>query len=59
MVVVASVSHHDERRWSGRLDQLGAALMEIGVDQPVLVGIGKVFAAVQQRQAAAPVERVA
>lgn len=59
VVVVASVSRDDERRWSGRLDQLGAALMEIGVDQPVLVGIGKVFAAVQQRQAAAPVERVA
>lgn len=59
VVVVTSVSRSDERRWSGRLDQLGAALIETGVDQPVLVGIGRVFAAVQQRQAAAPVERVA
>lgn len=59
VVVVAGVSRPDETRWSGQLDQLGAALMEIGVDQPVLVGIGKVFAAVRQRQAAAPVERVA
>lgn len=59
VVVVTSVSRDDERRWSGRLDQLGAALIEIGAEQPVLVGIGKVFAAVQQRQMAAPVERVA
>lgn len=59
VVVVAGVSRSDERRWSGRLDQLGAALIEIGVDQPVLVGIGRVFAAVRQQALPLPAERVA
>jgi len=59
VVVVSAVSRSDERRWSGQLDQLGAALIEIGVDQPVLVGIGRVFAAVRQQALPLPAERVA
>ena len=59
VVVVTAVSRPEERRWSGSLAQLGAALLETGTDQPVLVGIGRVFAALPQAVAAAPIERVA
>lgn len=59
VVVVSAVSRPDERRWSGRLDALGAALAEIGTEQPVLVGIGKVFAAVQRQAMVDRIERVA
>ncbi|MEK9969088.1 MAG: siroheme synthase CysG [Ferrovibrio sp.] len=44
VAVVTAVSRRDETRWTGQLSDLGAALLQIGVDQPVLVGIGQVFA---------------
>jgi uroporphyrin-III C-methyltransferase/precorrin-2 dehydrogenase/sirohydrochlorin ferrochelatase len=59
VVVVSAVSRPEERRWSGSLTQLGTALLEIGTDQPVLVGIGRVFAAVRQAETVQPVGRVA
>lgn len=57
VVAISAVSRHDETRWTGTLAELGDALPRIGVEQPVLVGIGRVFAAA--RVAAGSLEKVA
>jgi uroporphyrin-III C-methyltransferase/precorrin-2 dehydrogenase/sirohydrochlorin ferrochelatase len=57
VAVVGAVSRRDETRWTGQLSELGDALLQIGVEQPVLVGIGQVFAAA--RVAAGSLEKVA
>ncbi|WP_416066843.1 siroheme synthase CysG [Rhizobium sp. ZK1] len=44
VVIVSSVANTDERRWAGSLDGLSSAMAEIGLDRPVLIGVGKVFA---------------
>ncbi|MDH6266172.1 uroporphyrin-III C-methyltransferase/precorrin-2 dehydrogenase/sirohydrochlorin ferrochelatase [Rhizobium sp. SG_E_25_P2] len=46
VVVMSSVSRTTERRWAGALASLPDAMRAIGVDQPVLIGVGEVFAAV-------------
>jgi len=46
VVVASAVSRPAEKRWMGRLDGLYEAMIEIGTDQPVLIGVGRVFAAV-------------
>ena len=43
-VIVSSVSRPQERRWIGSLAELGMGIAEIGYDDPVLIGIGQVFA---------------
>ncbi|MGR6466609.1 siroheme synthase CysG [Rhizobium sp. PAMB 3182] len=43
VVIMSSVSRSNERRWTGTLGGLGAAMQEIGVDEPVLIGVGRVF----------------
>jgi len=43
--VIAAISRAGERRWTGRLDRLADGLAEVGIDGPVLIGIGAVFAA--------------
>lgn len=45
VVIVSSVANTDERRWVGSLDGLSSAMAEIGLDRPVLIGVGEVFAA--------------
>lgn len=57
VAVVSAVSRRDETRWTGQLAELGEALTRIGVEQPVLVGIGQVFAAA--RVVAGSLEKVA
>nr|CAD6595963.1 uroporphyrinogen-III C-methyltransferase [Rhizobium sp. Khangiran2] len=42
-VIVSSVARPQERRWIGKLIELGAGISEIGYDEPVLIGIGDVF----------------
>jgi uroporphyrin-III C-methyltransferase/precorrin-2 dehydrogenase/sirohydrochlorin ferrochelatase len=59
VAVVTAVSRRDETRWSGPLSDLGAALQRIGVDQPVLVGIGQVFAMARTAVDAGRIEKVA
>jgi len=44
VVIAANVSRRDERRWTGPLSALVAGMAEIGHDDPVVIGIGKVFA---------------
>ncbi|MHB0952241.1 MAG: siroheme synthase CysG [Allorhizobium sp.] len=43
VVITASVTRENERRWAGSLDGLGAAMEKIGVDEPVLIGVGNAF----------------
>jgi uroporphyrin-III C-methyltransferase/precorrin-2 dehydrogenase/sirohydrochlorin ferrochelatase len=40
----AALSQPDETRWSGFLGDLGPAVAEVGLEQPLLIGIGHVFA---------------
>ncbi|MCB1474861.1 MAG: uroporphyrinogen-III C-methyltransferase [Rhodobiaceae bacterium] len=42
-VICQAVTRPDERRWMGRLSQMPAAMMGIGVDAPVLIGVGAAF----------------
>jgi uroporphyrin-III C-methyltransferase / precorrin-2 dehydrogenase / sirohydrochlorin ferrochelatase len=44
VVIMSSVSRSNERRWTGTLHGLGPAMQDIGVDEPVLIGVGRVFA---------------
>ena len=44
-VVVSAISRSDEQRWAGPLRDLPLAVERIGVENPVLIGIGGAFAA--------------
>ena len=57
VLIAANISRPDERRWHGTLASLGRGMAEIGHDNPVLFGVGRVFAktvAVSDRQALLP-----
>lgn len=54
VVVMAAVTRANEVRWRGALSGLPDAMDRIGVDEPVLIGIGDAFAA---RAMAATAER--
>ena len=43
VVVMISVSRANEQRWCGSLAQLAAAVETLGVNEPVLIGIGDTF----------------
>lgn len=49
VVVASNVSRADERRWFGALKDLPLGLDEIGFDNPVLIGVGRVFAEHRQK----------
>ncbi|MGV0910482.1 siroheme synthase CysG [Martelella sp. FOR1707] len=44
VLIAANISRADEKRWHGRLAGLSEGMAEIGYDNPVLFGVGKVFA---------------
>ncbi len=44
VAVMSAVSRENEQRWCGPLHALPDAMHEIGTDEPVLIGIGDVFA---------------
>jgi len=44
VLIAANISRQDERRWHGTLAGLGEGMAEIGHDNPVLFGVGRVFA---------------
>ncbi|WP_246750480.1 siroheme synthase CysG [Martelella lutilitoris] len=50
VLIAANISRPDERRWHGTLAGLAEGMKEIGYDNPVLFGVGRVFA----RKAALP-----
>jgi uroporphyrin-III C-methyltransferase/precorrin-2 dehydrogenase/sirohydrochlorin ferrochelatase len=43
VVVAKAVSRRGEGHWAGQLSGLGAGMAAIGYDDPVLVGVGRVF----------------
>lgn len=45
VAVMISVSRANEQRWCGSLAQLAAAVERLGVNEPVLIGIGDAFGA--------------
>ena len=45
VAVVVSVTRANEQRWRGPLTQLSAAIERLGVNEPVLIGIGDAFRA--------------
>ncbi|QRM55832.1 siroheme synthase CysG [Sinorhizobium sp. BG8] len=49
VVIVSAVSRANERRWIGNLDTVANGMEEIGLDEPVLIGIGSVFGDAQER----------
>ncbi len=50
-VIVSSIARQEERRWTGPLEELHSGIAEIGYDQPVLIGIGGVFAEICSERA--------
>jgi uroporphyrin-III C-methyltransferase/precorrin-2 dehydrogenase/sirohydrochlorin ferrochelatase len=44
VVISSSVARKDFRRWTGTLRDIASGITVIGYDQPVLVGVGTVFA---------------
>lgn len=50
-VIAKAVSRSCQRDWAGKLGDLPSAMGEIGYDEPVLIGVGKVFAARMARPA--------
>jgi uroporphyrin-III C-methyltransferase/precorrin-2 dehydrogenase/sirohydrochlorin ferrochelatase len=45
VAVMIAVSRANEHRWCGSLAQLAAAVERLGVNEPILIGIGDVFSA--------------
>nr|WP_209944351.1 siroheme synthase CysG [Rhizobium halophytocola] len=43
VAIMTSVSRDNERRWSGPLLDLSDAVAAIGVDEPILIGVGNAF----------------
>ena len=50
VVISKSVAREGFERWAGTLQDLAMGMSIIGYDEPVLVGIGSVFAALHDRQ---------
>lgn len=41
--IVSSLTRPNEQRWHGALRDLGQAVEDIGLDEPILIGVGAVF----------------
>jgi uroporphyrin-III C-methyltransferase/precorrin-2 dehydrogenase/sirohydrochlorin ferrochelatase len=50
IVICKSVAREGFSRWSGVLGDLAAGMAEIGISEPVLIGVGPVFAAQAQNR---------
>ncbi len=48
VVINSSVSRDTMQSWTGSLSNLGEGIAKIGIDEPVLIGIGNAFKEVQQ-----------
>lgn len=44
-VVVSAISRFNEQRWAGSLGQLRAAVDDLGLERPILIGVGQAFSA--------------
>ena len=54
VAVAANLSRADETRGQGRLDDLAAIVAGIGLDRPILIGVGEVFGEAAREEAADP-----
>lgn len=54
VVIAANVSRADERRWAGPLCALAEGMAKIGHDDPVVIGVGRVFARAEALAPALP-----
>lgn len=52
VAIVSAVTRSTERRWTGHLRDMPAAMQAIGIEQPVLLGIGAVFGKVMSGETA-------
>ena len=43
-VIVSAVTRSGEKRWCGVVNDLADAMDDIGVNNPVIIGVGQVFA---------------
>lgn len=59
VAVAANLSRADETRAAGRLSELGAIVERIGVDRPILIGIGRVFEEAAAAQPTAELDQAA
>jgi uroporphyrin-III C-methyltransferase/precorrin-2 dehydrogenase/sirohydrochlorin ferrochelatase len=48
VVICSSVSRENRRHWKGQLSDINIGIEKIGYNEPVLIGIGNVFAAAKQ-----------
>ena len=44
VAVVSAVTRSNEERWRGTLENLSSAVTHMGMDNPILIGVGHVFA---------------
>ena len=42
-VIMSAVTRSNETHWAGTLDTMAEAMTLIGVENPVLIGVGRVF----------------
>lgn len=56
VVIMRAITRAREQRWCGQLSDLDKAMIEIGVDEPVLIGIGNAFAPALERRGEQPIE---
>ncbi len=54
VAMISAITRPEEKRWSGTLSDLGKGAERLGTEQPVLIGIGDVFARVQPKTATNP-----
>lgn len=48
-VAACATARADERRWAGRVRDLASGVSETGLENPVLIGVGRVFAELEMR----------
>ncbi len=55
VTAVFAISRNTSQRWSGELSELGSGVASLGLEEPVLIGVGPVFCAASKVGAAEPV----
>jgi uroporphyrin-III C-methyltransferase/precorrin-2 dehydrogenase/sirohydrochlorin ferrochelatase len=48
ITIASSVTRENQQTWHGHLDSLEQGITKVGFDNPVLIGIGRVFGQIRQ-----------
>ena len=59
VAIVSSVTRQNEQRWMGCLHELDKGMSEIGINNPVLIGVGNIFKEVQNAKTSTPHSKLA